>query len=84
MADHTKEPCLVKPCSCHHPYQDSIYGKGMRLHNPFKKDNDVGYRCTVCGMNPKKPWNFVEGRLVISPAYRAATDSLMKATTVGK
>ncbi len=43
----TKRPTKVLRCSCKHPYQDSAYGKEMRVFNPIKK-NDL-YRCTVCG-----------------------------------
>lgn len=38
---------VTRKCSCVHPYQDQIYGKGMRLHNPAKKM--TGLRCSVCG-----------------------------------
>lgn len=34
----------VKHCSCKHEYQDTVYGKGMRLHTASNK----GDRCTVC------------------------------------
>jgi len=34
----------VLPCTCKHPFQDSAYGRGQRLHNRFAK----GWRCTVC------------------------------------
>ena len=32
-------------CSCTHKFQDSQYGKNLRVHNLGPK----GYRCTVCG-----------------------------------
>ncbi|QCG76296.1 hypothetical protein Cassandra_0226 [Pseudomonas phage Cassandra] len=35
----------IKSCKCAHDFQDSVYGKGNRVHNVFTK----GYRCTVCG-----------------------------------
>lgn len=35
---------LIKQCRCENAYQDSLYGKNMRVHTPGK---DV--RCTVCG-----------------------------------
>ena len=36
--------CLM---NCEHDYQDSLYGKGMRVHNPMKGGEKA--RCTVCG-----------------------------------
>ncbi len=42
----TAFPGAIKPCSCENEYQDTKYGKGMRLMNT-KKDGNV--RCTVCG-----------------------------------
>jgi hypothetical protein len=35
----------VKVCTCTNEGQDSIYGKGKRLHNIDSKDR---YVCTVC------------------------------------
>lgn len=40
-----KAGCKIMNCSCSHESQDTLHGKGKRLHNPFKK----GFRCTVCG-----------------------------------
>jgi hypothetical protein len=37
---------IVKACSCSHPVQDKLYGKGMRLHTEDKKGTEQ--RCTVC------------------------------------
>jgi very-short-patch-repair endonuclease len=37
----------VLNCDCKHPYQDLVYGKGRRWHNPLK-DTAKGYRCSVC------------------------------------
>ena len=37
----------ILPCSCSHPYQDEIYGKGNRVHNWARKKE--AWRCTVCG-----------------------------------
>ena len=34
-------------CGCYHPWQDSRYGLGRRLHNQMK-DPDR-WRCTGCG-----------------------------------
>lgn len=39
------DPCKVFACDCDHKYQDSVYGRGNRLHNIGNK----GYKCTVCG-----------------------------------
>lgn len=40
----------VLPCSCKHAYQDSAYGKQMRVHNygPKAANKAPGWRCTVC------------------------------------
>lgn len=44
----------VKRCSCTGgkaaEYQDSVYGKGMRVMN---EDLKKGYNCTVCGAKHK-------------------------------
>ena len=29
-------------------FQDSQYGKGVRVANPFTKGADKAYRCTIC------------------------------------
>ncbi len=39
-------PGAIKSCTCKNEYQDTKYGKGMRVANT-KKDGNV--RCTVCG-----------------------------------
>lgn len=44
----------VIKCSCKHEYQDAHYGKGMRVHNVKKNEQDA--ICTVC-LN-KKSGNF--------------------------
>jgi hypothetical protein len=41
----------VKSCNCKHEYQDAVYGKGQRVHNPSTK----GHRCSVCGTEKTKP-----------------------------
>lgn len=40
----------IAPCSCHHPIQDHLYGKGRRVHNTVKNTGKLGgdIRCTVC------------------------------------
>lgn len=41
---------MIKECQCVHPYQDSIYGKGKRVHNISQgKSERKIYYCTVCG-----------------------------------
>lgn len=39
----------ILKCTCQSEYQDSVYGKGNRVMNPYGKSQDSGYRCTVCG-----------------------------------
>lgn len=45
----TKSSTKILSCNCNlgngAEYQDKVYGKQKRLHNPSNK----GYRCTVCG-----------------------------------
>lgn len=36
----------VFECKCESSYQDKLYGKQKRVHNPTTK----GYRCTVCNI----------------------------------
>lgn len=36
-------------CNCPHEYQDSLYGKGERIHNPTSGKDSTVRRCTVCG-----------------------------------
>lgn len=45
------EPNKIMACSCQHPGQDEMYGKGMRLWNRLG-DSD-SYRCTVCNNTNK-------------------------------
>lgn len=41
----------ILQCSCKHAYQDSVYGKGMRVANDAVK----AWVCTVCGnKHPKR------------------------------
>ena len=44
---------MIMGCVCIHPYQDSLYGKGKRVHNPSGKSDVNLATCTVCGN--KKP-----------------------------
>lgn len=39
----------VMQCSCVSEFQDKEYGKNMRLFNAIGKDQNDGWRCTVCG-----------------------------------
>ena len=47
MTDKTK----IKECVCDHKFQDSRYGKRMRVMNPTMKESGQKqqFRCTVCG-----------------------------------
>ncbi len=36
-------------CNCEHEYQDSKYGKKMRVHNCGEGKDKTVVRCTVCG-----------------------------------
>ena len=45
----SKNKIKITACTCKHDYQDSKYGKQQRVHNPFKKGDSFGHRCTVCG-----------------------------------
>ncbi len=37
---------IVKKCNCESQFQDTFYGKNMRLHNV--DDNGTKASCTVC------------------------------------
>ena len=39
----------IKSCECKNEYQDSKYGKRMRVKNSMLGKTGGGYRCTVCG-----------------------------------
>ena len=40
----------VLPCTCTHVFQDKLYGKGKRVHNPKTGiGKTVNYVCSVCG-----------------------------------
>lgn len=41
---------MIKKCNCKHDFQDSVYGKGNRLHTTGVKGD---HRCTVCGGPPR-------------------------------
>lgn len=51
--DHTAKPCKILECVCAHEYQDKVYGKWKRVHNP--RAGGV-YVCTVCGRE-REPGN---------------------------
>jgi len=40
---------MIQKCTCQHDYQDSVYGKNNRVHNPTGKATEI--RCTVCNKN---------------------------------
>lgn len=47
----TKNTMIIKKCknNCKHPYQDQLYGIGMRAMNSTGNRSGAGsYRCTVC------------------------------------
>lgn len=37
----------IMQCTCRNEYQDTVYGKGNRVHNYAMKPKS--WRCTVCG-----------------------------------
>lgn len=40
-------------CKCKHDFQDTVYGKNVRLANPTSKiypDGMIDVRCTVCNV----------------------------------
>lgn len=41
---------MIKSCNCQHKYQDSKYGRGMRVHNKSKSrvSGKTAWICTVC------------------------------------
>lgn len=41
-----KSGTVLRRCKCEHAFQDSRYGKGMRVFNLSQKSSRV--RCTVC------------------------------------
>ncbi len=43
----------VLPCSCLHEFQDSLYGRKMRVMVPSQKSGAKDVTCTVCGARHK-------------------------------
>lgn len=39
---------MILPCTCKDEYQDSVYGKGRRVHNVGGKGKEKLAYCTVC------------------------------------
>ena len=39
---------IITNCVCENKYQDSQYGKGIRVHNVSGKEEDK-HTCTLCG-----------------------------------
>jgi hypothetical protein len=53
----TSQNVAILSCICEHKYQDSKYGKGMRVHNRKQGGKALlnnMYRCTVCGREKTK------------------------------
>lgn len=44
---------MIYPCTCTHPDQDKMYGKGKRVWNALGFMGKSGIRCTVCGKEDK-------------------------------
>ncbi len=43
------ETAIVVKCACEHDFQDSKYGKSMRVYNEVStKGTNKAFRCTVC------------------------------------
>ena len=42
-----KSGTSILRCTCEHPFQDRVYGTGMRVHNNMGAQGG-GARCTVC------------------------------------
>lgn len=40
---------VILQCHCQHAYQDKVYGKQQRVHNPCGSKNKGQFRCTACG-----------------------------------
>ena len=42
---------MIKPCSCKQEYQDSKYGRGMRVHNKSRSrvSGKDAWTCSCCG-----------------------------------
>lgn len=43
---------MISKCVCQNDYQDYIYGKNNRVHNPTGKLTEI--RCTVCDKTNQK------------------------------
>ena len=41
---------MIIKCTCYHPAQDKLQGKGRRVHNAMTRTSGgKKFRCTVCG-----------------------------------
>jgi hypothetical protein len=49
VKEKAKSGTVKAPCSCVSPYQDKLYGKGIRLFNVCQKKDSTLKTCTVCG-----------------------------------
>jgi hypothetical protein len=54
-----EKPSEIRPCQCHSPFQDALYGKGNRVfnrrHAAGKPSQIIGYGCSVCQRGGRKP-----------------------------
>ena len=41
---------MILSCTCIHPDQDKLHGRGKRVHNQMQRSGGgaIKYRCTVC------------------------------------
>jgi hypothetical protein len=44
-----KKNYSVRPCTCEHGYQDTLYGRGRRVHTISGTKDRPEYTCSVCG-----------------------------------
>ena len=40
---------MIIACRRPHPFQDCVYGPGLRVHNECGPKRKGMYRCTICG-----------------------------------
>jgi hypothetical protein len=49
QAKNAAHGSAVRPCGCSHQYQNTVYGRGMRVHTLGGTKDRTVYTCTVCG-----------------------------------
>jgi hypothetical protein len=52
MSDNTisnKAGTVIRACTCTSPYQDGVYGQGLRVFNLSAGKKKGNASCTVCG-----------------------------------